>query len=104
MGSCRSSSTTRRSCKSNARNARVLKSPRLLKAADRAFLPHVPDEYSAGRASASRGRHMTKSAFDRLQPVRQNLPEPFDLPAEAAEFRSIKKLLLPLFLQVGTTA
>jgi hypothetical protein len=43
-----------------------------------------------------------KSAFDLMSPVRFNLPE--SLPAESAELRSIKQLLLPLFLQVGTTA
>ncbi len=47
---------------------------------------------------------MTNSAFDLLHPVPPNLAESFDLPSESEELRSIKKLLLPLFLQVGTTA
>jgi hypothetical protein len=45
-----------------------------------------------------------KATFDLVPPVRSNLPGSFALPAESADHNSIKQLLLPLFLQVGTTA
>jgi protein MpaA len=47
---------------------------------------------------------MTHTEIHEARPVRPNLPENFDLEAQSSERRSIRKLLLPLFLQVGTTA
>ena len=48
---------------------------------------------------------MSKTAFiDPIRPVRPNLPETFDIPSDHSRRASIKELLLPLFLQVGTTA
>jgi hypothetical protein len=45
-----------------------------------------------------------KAAFDFPSSVRYDLPETIDSADTSTELRSIKKLLLPLFLQVGTTA
>ncbi len=45
-----------------------------------------------------------KAAFDFRSSVGYNLPESIDSADQTTELRSIKKLLLPLFLQVGTTA
>jgi murein peptide amidase A len=45
-----------------------------------------------------------KAAFDFPPSVRYDLPETIDTADQPMELRSIKKLLLPLFLQVGTTA
>lgn len=39
-----------------------------------------------------------------MRPVPSSLPESFALPPEPVHRRSIRQLLLPLFLQVGTTA
>lgn len=47
---------------------------------------------------------MTQSALDFHPAMRSDLSEFLDVPADSADQRSIKKLLLPLFLQVGTTA
>ncbi len=48
---------------------------------------------------------MTESnLLDLVRPVRSGIPETFDIPEGRIERRSIKQLLLPLFLQVGTTA
>ena len=47
---------------------------------------------------------MTPTTLDLVPPVRSNPPDSPDLTTQPAEIRSIKKLLLPLFLQVGTTA
>jgi hypothetical protein len=48
---------------------------------------------------------VSKIAFiDLARPVRPNLPETFDAPSDPSRRASIKELLLPLFLQVGTTA
>jgi hypothetical protein len=45
-----------------------------------------------------------KAAFDFPPSVRYDLPDAIDSAETSTELRSIKKLLLPLFLQVGTTA
>jgi protein MpaA len=42
--------------------------------------------------------------LDSMRPVRPNLPEKLGLTPQLEGRRSIKKLLLPLFVQVGTTA
>ncbi len=44
------------------------------------------------------------NVLDHMRPVRPNLPEIFESTLHPEERRSIKQLLLPLFLQVGTTA
>ena len=46
----------------------------------------------------------TPTFLDLMQPLRPNSTEDFAFSGPVAERRSIKQLLLPLFLQVGTTA